>query len=119
ATGEPRKAIRDPSLTAQQGGHCRQHRIKSASRLSRYCWSSRRPDQTPARIVAHLRVCIQDGVLQIRKRSVIQRKLPLENAIGDPLVLLEPRNDLRQQLLEGHHRPPVCLEAPRDTYTAA
>ena len=108
ATGKPEEAIRDPSLTAQQGGHCCQHRIESPGRLSRYCWSSRRPDQTTARIVAHLRVRIQDGVLQIRKSSVIQCKLPLESAVGDPLVLLEPRNDLCQHLLEGHHHP-LCV----------
>jgi hypothetical protein len=71
AAGEPEKTIRDPSLTAQQGGHCRQYRIESPGHLSRYCWSGLCPDQTPARIVAHLRVRIQDGVLQILKSSII------------------------------------------------
>jgi hypothetical protein len=71
ATDKPEEAIRDPSLTAQQGGYCRQDCVESPGRLSRYCWSSRCPDQTMARIVAHLRVRIQDGVLQIRKSRVI------------------------------------------------
>ena len=48
-------------------------------------------------------VRIEDGVLQVQKRSVIQGKLPLESAIGDPPVLLEPCNDLFQHLLKGHH----------------
>jgi len=61
--GKPEEAIRDSSLTAEQGGHCRQYRVEAPGRLSRYCWSSRHPDQTAAGIVAHLRVRIQDGVL--------------------------------------------------------
>jgi hypothetical protein len=65
------------------------------------------PEQAAARIVSHLRVCVQDGLLQIRQRRVIQRKLPLERAIGDPLVLLESGNNLCQHLLEGHYPPCV------------
>jgi hypothetical protein len=101
--GKPEEAICDPSLTAQQGSHGCQHRIETSGRLSHYCWSSRCPHQPTARVVTHLRVRIQDGVLQIRKSGVIQRKLSLESAVGDPFVLLEPRNDLGQHLPEGHH----------------
>jgi hypothetical protein len=94
-TRKSEEAICDASLTTQQGSYCCQYGIESRNRLHRTCWSSRYPDQTTARIAVHLRVGIQDGVLQIHERRVIQGKLPLKSVGGDPFVLLEPCNSLR------------------------
>jgi hypothetical protein len=48
----------------REGSHRRQHRLEASGCLSRYCWRSRRPDQTAARITVHLRRQIEAGVLE-------------------------------------------------------
>jgi hypothetical protein len=64
-----------------------------------------RPDETSPRIVAHLRVGVEEFVLEIAEGVLVQLKLPLEGAVGQASATLEHGARLVKDLLKGHRRP--------------
>jgi hypothetical protein len=94
ATGESKEAIRDPSLTAEQGGHGREHRIQSSGRLSGYDGRSRRPDQDPAVLIYCQALGLDEFGLEVLDIRLIQGKLPLEGPIRHAPLALEQSDHL-------------------------
>src|SRR5687767_11433857 len=63
-----------------------------------------------------MRVRVEEGVLQIFERRVIQVELPLQRAIRHAPTALEHGEGLVQNLLEGHSRPSTTLaRVPRES----
>ena len=88
ATYPRQAAIGQPSLALQQRPHQHQHSgvaivphetcerpLGRAARLPR-------PDETSPRVVADLRVGVEEGVLEIVEGIIVQVKLPLQGAVG-------------------------------------
>jgi hypothetical protein len=63
-------------------------------------------------VIHHLRVGIEEGLLQVRKSGVIKGKLPFERAIGHPPLALEHRDRLVEEILKGHGRSSSALALP-------
>src|SRR5262249_44875748 len=65
------------------------------------------PDQHRSLLVNRELLCLDKFRLQVFQVRIIQIKLPLQCPIGDPLVLLEPVDDLGKDLLKCHDCPSV------------
>jgi hypothetical protein len=61
----------------------------------------------------------EDGLLEILKVVIVDGKLALQGAIGDPAVLLQHGDRLAEDIVERHGGSSACGVAPRCTSTAA
>jgi hypothetical protein len=63
------------------------------------------PDQTTARIIVHLRIRIEDGVLESLQVLLVQMELEFEGLIRHTPAALEHGHRLVEYLLKGHRQP--------------
>ena len=94
---------------------CRRWRRRSAGSGARVT----RPDETSPGIIADLRMRVQELVLEVVQRRVVELKLPLQGAVGHPAAPLQHGNGLIQHLLKGHPPSSLWLGVPPTTAGAA
>jgi hypothetical protein len=63
---------------------------------------SHRPDQAASRVIDHLRIRIEELLLQVVQRCIIELELPLEGTVGQAPPALEHGYRLVEDLLKGH-----------------
>jgi hypothetical protein len=51
---------------------------------------------------------IEELLLEVVQRGIVEVELPLEGAVGQASATLQHRDRLVEDLLKGHRRPPVC-----------
>src|SRR4029453_3249366 len=66
-------------------------------------WHIARPAQATPRILDHLRVRVEEFVLESRQLLVVQAKLELQGVIGHPAPLLEEGHDMVEYGIKIHH----------------
>src|SRR5262245_13859786 len=76
----------------------------------RYGWRSC-PDQHDSFFVNSELLRLDQFRLQVFQVRIIQVKLPLQCPIGDPLVLLEPVDDVCEDILKCHDCPSVNVSS--------
>jgi hypothetical protein len=82
------------------------------------CRSSPRvasPDQAASRVVADLGVSIEDGVFEILQVVILNGKLTLQGAIGDPAMLVQHGDRLTEDLIERHNGSSADLTPDKKT----
>ena len=67
-----------------------------------------RPDEDPAVLIHRDASCLDEFRFQIVEVVVVEIELALEGTIREALILLEPVNNLCQDLFEGHSLPFTC-----------
>ena len=63
------------------------------------------PDQAAPRVIDHLRMRIEELLLEIVQPGIVELELPLEGAVGQASTPLEHRYGLIEDLLKGHCPP--------------
>jgi hypothetical protein len=78
-------------------------------------WGGRRghvcftgPDQATPHVIDHLRIRIEELLLEVVQRGIIELELSLENAIGEAPPTLEHGYRLVEDLLKSHRPPSLC-----------
>ena len=111
-------AVGDPLLALEERRHRPQHRVELTLSLSwrvrveRHSGGGARPYHAAPRIVANLRVGIEQCLGEIVQGVIIQLKLPLEGAIRQAAPLAQERDHLIQDRDKVHPRLlPVCCGA--------
>src|SRR4029434_5276458 len=61
----------------------------------------------------------EDGVFEILQVVILNGKLALQGAIGDPAMLMQHSDGLAEDLIERHYGSSVCRVPPQGTSTAA
>jgi hypothetical protein len=56
-------------------------------------------------IIAYLWMRVQERILEVVQRRIVELKLPLQSAVGHPAAPLQHDNGLIQHLLKGHPLP--------------
>src|SRR5262249_34194090 len=64
-----------------------------------------RPDQDVASLIDRHALALDEFILQIVERCLLQLELPLEGAVGQAPPALEHRDRLVENLLKGHRSP--------------
>jgi len=71
-----------------------------------------RPDQDVASLIDRHALALNEFILQIVERGIVELELPLQGAVGQATPALEHRDRLVENLLKGHRSPDSFREAP-------
>jgi hypothetical protein len=77
-----------------------------------------RPHQTPT-IIDHLGIGVEQRVFEIGEVVLVEGKLALQGAIGDPAMLVQHGDGLAEDLIERHSGSSACGVTPQDAPHAA
>src|SRR6516165_1326061 len=67
-----------------------------------------RPDKATPRVIDHLGMRIEELLLEVVQRRVIELELPLQGAVGQASAPLEHGDRVVENLLKGHRLPSLC-----------